>query len=126
MNQGKSGKTGRWVFFVAATNKGHIIRDFAFGEKNESPMQIAIRGYKEITNSPMDSIMIFDSANNYYFKKAPLDFKFSPDASERAKHTRCYSHRHNGVAIQNGLPDCMKCRDEILSSANALRIGVFR
>jgi len=107
----------RRVFFAASTVNGTKIQGIAFGAKNETPLVIAMRGYKLRTDSPINIMMVFESADDYFLKKMPVVFKFTKEIQEKAKTVKCFEHLDKKIEIRNGLPDCFECREDLLIGA---------
>jgi len=100
------------VFFVAATIRGGVHKGIAFGSPKDSVVKIAIKACKQITDSPIDSVLVFNSADSYYLKQRPVAFTLSRQAQERRVY--CFEHRESPPEMKGGLPDCFECREDIL------------
>ncbi|MBI3046361.1 MAG: hypothetical protein HYY86_02400 [Candidatus Harrisonbacteria bacterium] len=107
------------VFYVAHTQGGYRINALAFMEKSKPAIAAAIHDYKERTDAPLDSILVFASADSYFLKETPIDCRLSKETEIRKLKFRCLNHKNekSKPQVKPGLPDCFECREALIKSA---------
>jgi len=112
-------KSKNHVFYVAHTQGGYRINTLVITEKSKPTIAAAIQDYKEKTDAPLDSILVFPSADSYFLKETPIDCRLSKEIEMRRLKFRCLNHRNEQSKPQakSGLPACFECREALITSA---------